>query len=254
MVVSENYPDILRYVFQLSLTARDLLQKVAKDASLSYTEVASRINDAMDGGEGLLDAVTALAEEKGLDPLKYRINSVKIVEELIRILQEDYTQTLMISAVLGQMVEAEGKDRFPIPAFFAFLELLSQVPQAPSDTISETSTEIEERTTRVIELTTTLVSVIVEWSQEGVTGVAEDCPESLKELARLVFRKTKLFQSGLWTCISCGQIADVKTTRALMCRECDEKIRRDSPPTPSAERWERNRTGYGRTERKNQLE
>ncbi len=254
MVVNEDYRDILRYVFQLNLTARDLLQRIAKDASLSYTEVANRINEAMNDGEGLIDAVTALAEEKGLDPRKYRINSVKIMEELIRILQEDYTQTLMISAVLGQMVEAEGRDRFPIPAFFAFLELLSQVPQAPSDTKSETSTEIEERTTRVIELTTTLVSVIVEWSQEGVTGVAEDCPESLKELARLVFRKTKLFQSGLWTCLSCGKMVDVKTTRALLCQECDDKIRRNSPPTHVPDRWELDRTGYGRTERKNQLE
>ncbi|MFW9799126.1 MAG: hypothetical protein ACFFD9_01705 [Candidatus Thorarchaeota archaeon] len=238
----------------MSLTARDLLHKVAKDASLSYTEVANRINDAMNGGEGLIDAVTALAEEKGLDPQEYRINSVKIVKELMRILQEDYTQTLMISAVLGQMVEAKGKDRFPVPAFFAFLELLSQVSQAPSDTKSETSTEIEERTTRVIELTTTLVSVIVEWSQEGVTGVAVDCPESLKELARLVFRKTKLLQSGLWTCLSCQKIVDVKTTHALMCQECDDKIRRDSPPTHTVERWELDRTGYGRTEKKNHLE
>jgi len=254
MVAIEEYPDSFRYVFQLSLTARDLLQKIAGDAGLSYDNVARRVNEAMKGGEGLIEAVEALVKENDLDARKYQINAVKIVDEISNILQEDYTQTLMMSAVLGQMVEAKGRDRFPVPAFFAFLEILAQAPRAPIDTKSETSKQIEEVTTRVIELTTTLVSVICEWSQEGVSGVAEECPEALKDLARLVFRKTKMLQSGLWTCISCGGIVNVKTTRALMCQDCEDDLRGDSTSPDDLVRWERDRTGYGRTKRKNQPE
>ncbi|MHA2140458.1 MAG: hypothetical protein ACXADF_10950 [Candidatus Thorarchaeota archaeon] len=237
----------------MSLTARDLLQKLAHDSGLPYKTVAKRINDAMARGEGLLQAVYALAKRHGLDSKKYRINSLKTMNEIQRILREDYTQTLMISAVLGQMVEAEGQDRFPAPAFFAFLEILSSVPEAPKDSKSETSTEIEELTTRVIELTTTLVSVICEWSQEGVVGVAADCPPELKELARLVFRKTMMLQSGLWACISCGKIVDVKSTRALMCEDCDIKIGDDPVKRADSSRYARDRTGYGQTSRSDEL-
>jgi predicted transcriptional regulator len=122
------------------------------------------------------------------------------------------------------------------------------VSDAPKDTKSETSTEIEEMTTRIIELMTTLVSLLCEWSEQGIVGVAEDCPESLREMARSVFRKTKLLQGGLWTCISCGNIVETRETRALMCKECDKKI---SSSRSIEERYEslggRNRTGYGRT-------
>ena len=201
----------------------------------------------MKEGEGLLKAVRDVAEEAGLDSRKYDIDALRNVEEIRRILTEDYTQTLMISAVLGQMVEANGKDRFPAPAFFAFLEILSSVPKAPRDTKTETSTEIEEKTTRVIELTTTLVSVICEWSKEGVVGVSVDCPSDLKELARLVFRKTMMLQSGLWSCISCGKIVDAKNTRALMCDDCDDRLRDDPISRFDTSQYTRNRTGYGRT-------
>jgi hypothetical protein len=202
----------------------------------------------MEKGKGLLESVREIAEENNLNPKKYKIDPVKVVAEAERILREDYTQTLMISAVLGQMVEARGKKRFPPPAFFAFIEMLSMVSDAPKDTKSETSIEIEERTTRIIELMTTLVSLLCEWSEQGVVGVAEDCPESLQEVARAVFRKTKLLQGGLWTCISCGNIVEARETRALMCMECDKKI---SSARSIEERFEslggRNRTSYGRT-------
>jgi len=180
--------------------------------------------------------------------LRKKTNSIQIVAETEKILREDYTQTLMISAVLGQMVEARGKKRFPPPAFFAFIEMLSMVSDVPRDTKSETSTEIEERATRVIELMTTLVSLICEWSEKGVIGVATDCPESLREVARAVFRKTKLLQGGLWTCISCGNIVEARETKALMCLDCDKKI---SSSRSIEDRFEslggRDRIGYGRT-------
>lgn len=198
-------------------------------------------------GMGLLESVKGIAGEHGLAETKYRIDAVKIVRETEKILREDYTQTLMISAVLGQMVEARGKERLPAPAFFAFIEMLSKIPDAPRDTKSESSTEIEDRTTRIIELMTTLVSVLCEWSEKGVVGVADDCPDSLRDMARVIFRKTKLLQGGLWTCISCGNIVNVKETRALMCPDCDSSISRSDIHQRFDQMAGRNRTGYGRT-------
>ncbi|MHA2178640.1 MAG: hypothetical protein ACXAAK_09860, partial [Candidatus Thorarchaeota archaeon] len=209
----------------MSLTARDLLQTLSNDIGLPYQTVAKRVNRLMGKGMGLIHAVRSIAEEKGLNK-NYRIDAEKIIKATEKILREDYTQTLMISAVLGQMVESKGKDRFPAPAFFAFIEMLSRISDARRDTKSESSTEIEERTTRVIELMTTLVSIICEWSEKGVIGIAEDCPESLRDMAKTIFRKTKLLQGGLWTCISCGNIVNTKETRALMCLDCDRNISR----------------------------
>ncbi len=231
----------------MSLTARELLHKVADDAGLTYQTVARRINRMMRKGSGLIESVHEIAVEHNLKPDKYRIDPVKIVSETEKILREDYTQTLMISAVLGQMVEAKGPDRFPSPAFFAFTEMLSQISDARRDTKSETSIEIEDRTTRIIELMTTLVSVLCEWSEQGVVGISQDCPDSLRVIARVIFRKTKLLQGGLWTCISCGNIVDVKETRALMCHECDIQL---SGSRSIEDRFEsfggRDRKGYGR--------
>ncbi|MFW9843896.1 MAG: hypothetical protein ACFFEV_04920 [Candidatus Thorarchaeota archaeon] len=231
----------------MSLTARELLQKLAEDAGLTYPIVARRVNRKMKKGSGLIESVREIAVENKLQPSKYKINPVKIVAETEKILREDYTQTLMISAVLGQMVEARGKERFPSPAFFAFTEMLSRIPDAPRDSKSETSIEIEEHTTRIIELMTTLVSVLCEWSEQGVVGVADDCPDSLRDVARVIFRKTKLLQGGLWTCISCGNIVEARETRGLMCLECDTKL---SGSGSIEDRYESlggtDRTGYGR--------
>ena len=232
----------------MSLTARELLHKVADDAGLTYQTVARRINRMMRKGSGLIESVHEIAVEHNLKPDKYRIDPVKIVSETEKILREDYTQTLMISAVLGQMVEAKGPDRFPPPAFFAFTEMLSQISDARRDTKSETSIEIEDRTTRIIELMTTLVSVLCEWSEQGVVGISQDCPDSLRDIARAIFRKTKLLQGGLWTCISCGNIVDAKETRALMCHECDIQL---SGSRNIEDRFEsfggRVRNGYGKS-------
>ncbi len=232
----------------LSLTARELIRKVANETSLSYKEVARLVNKAMGEGHSLLHSVKALAETQGLEPSKFTISSVKLVKEAKRILEEDYTQTLMISAVMAQMVESKGPDRLPIPAFFAFLELLLDVEEAPRDQKSETSREIDLHTTRMIELMTTLVSVVCDWSTKGISGVAKDCPSSLRRLAKAVFSKTKLFQNGIWTCVSCGKMVDVKDTRALMCTDCDvslsSEITRLRPSSPT-----RDRLGYGQTEK-----
>jgi len=201
----------------------------------------------MTKGMGLIESVRHIAKEQGLAETKYQINASKIVKEAEKILREDYTQTLMISAVLGQMVEARGRERFPAPAFFAFTEMLSKIPEPPRDSKSETSTEIEDRTTRIIELMTTLVSVLCEWSEKGVVGVADDCPDSLREMAKAVFRKTKLLQGGLWTCISCGEIVNVRDTKALMCANCDSSISRSDIHERFDQMAGRNRTSYGRT-------
>ena len=235
-------------MLRLSLTARELLHKLAEDAGLTYPTVARRVNRMMKKGRGLIESVKEIAVEHKLKPNKYKINPVKIVAETEKILREDYTQTLMISAVLGQMVEARGKERFPPPAFFAFTEMLSRISDAPRDVKSETSVEIEERTTRIIELMTTLVSVLCEWSEQGVVGVASDCPDTLRDVARAIFRKTKLLQGGLWTCISCGNIVEARETRALMCYDCDSKL---SGSRSIEDRYESlggsDRKGYGRS-------
>lgn len=234
-------------MLRLSRTARDLLQRLANDAGIPYPTIARKVNRMMAKGMGLLESVRNIAKEHGLKETKYRIDANKIVRETEKILREDYTQTLMISAVLGQMVEARGRERLPAPAFFAFIEMLSRIPDAPRDTKSESSTEIEDRTTRIIELMTTLVSVLCEWSEKGVAGVAATCPESLRDMARAIFRKTKLLQGGLWTCISCGDMVNVKETRALMCTTCDSSISRSDIHQRFNQMAGRDRTGYGRT-------
>jgi predicted transcriptional regulator len=228
------------------------LQELANDAGVTYPSIARKVNRMMTKGMGLIDSVRQIAKEHGLSETSYKINASKIVKEAEKILREDYTQTLMISAVLGQMVEARGRDRFPAPAFFAFTEILSRIPDAPRDTKSESSTEIEENTTRIIELMTTLVSVLCEWSEKGIIGVAEDCPESLRDMARVVFRKTKLLQGGLWTCISCGEIVNVRDTKALMCANCDKNISRSDIHGRFDHLAGKTRTGYGQTSSEDQ--
>ena len=66
-------------------------------------------------------------------------------------------------------------------------------------------------------------------------------------MARAVFRKTKRLQGGLWTCISCGNIVNVKETKALMCLDCDSSISRSDIHHRFDQMAGRDRTGYGRT-------
>ena len=86
------------------MTARDLLQQLSNDAGVPYQTIAKKVNRMMAKGMGLLESVRNIAGEQGLKAKKYRIDANKIVRETEKILREDYTQTLMISAVLGQMV------------------------------------------------------------------------------------------------------------------------------------------------------
>ncbi len=230
----------------LSLTARDLIHKLADKTPFSYKEIAKRVNQAMSKGSSLRDAIHVIVEENHLNSDDFQISPTAIVDEAKTILREDYTQTLMISAVMAQMVEAEGPERLPIPAFFAFMEILALVEEAPRDEKSESSDEIDKHTTRMIELMTTLVSVICVWSEEGIVGICKDCPQELKEVAQQIHWKTKMFQSGIWSCISCGNMVDFKETKALMCKDCDVsitgEIARLRPQSP-----ERDRVGYGQT-------
>ena len=87
------------------------MHKLADDAGLTYQTVAKRVNRMMRKGSGLIQSVQEIAVEHKLKPNKYKIDPVKIVAETEKILREDYTQTLMISAVLGQMVESRGQER-----------------------------------------------------------------------------------------------------------------------------------------------
>ncbi len=230
----------------MSLTARDIIHKLAESTSHSYSEIAARVNQLMVEGISLSDAIKSIANSENLDTQDYLISSESIVEEARTILMEDYTQTLMISAVMAQMVESEGNERLPVPAFFAFMEILSMVDDAPKDQKSETSDEIDKYTTRMIELMTTLVSVICSWSTTGITGIAKNCPKELREIAQQIHWKTKMFQSGIWSCISCGSMVDIKETKALLCKDCDFALSDElSRLHPSSS--ERERIGYGQT-------
>jgi hypothetical protein len=244
----QQQPAATGLLVHVSLTARDIIQKIAKELDYSYRDIALRVNEIMQEGVDIQAAIERITKEHKLDFKKFQLKPIAIANEIKRILQEDYTQTLMISAVLAQMVETKGREHLPIPAFFAFMEILSQVPNVLKDHVQEGSTEVDERTTRIIELLTTLVSVICDWSAEGLTGISPACPESLQGMARAIFRKNRMLQSGLWTCISCGKIVDVSTTHALMCSDCDSKISGDFIPREGRpERRERVREGYGKS-------
>lgn len=227
----------------VSPTARDLLLKITKATGMEYRDVAKRVNASMAKGDGFIESVHSLAAENGLNPEDFKLDPLQIVKEIRTILRQDYTQTLMISAVLGQLVESKQQDRFPPPAFFVYLEILSGINEAPRRLEHEPPQNVDESTTRIIELTTTLVSLICDWGEAGVVGVAKDCPEALRDTARSVFRKTKLLQSGMWACVSCGRIVDVADTHALLCNECNSDIASSASDGDVAEG---ERTSYGR--------
>ena len=230
----------------MSLTARDIIHKISNESSLDYQEVAERVNQAMQDGSTLIQAISSIVRQENLNPDDYQISALDIFHEAQSILMEDYTQTLMISAVIAQMVEGSDKSRFPIPAFFAFMEVLATVKDTPEDTISEESDQIDKHTTRLIELMTTLVSIICKWSSQGIVGVAQDCPPLLREIAQQIHWKTKMYQSGIWSCISCGKMVNIKDTRALLCKECDSSITNEIKRI-SFDSKDRERIGYGQT-------
>ncbi|MBD3406446.1 MAG: hypothetical protein GF411_10070 [Candidatus Lokiarchaeota archaeon] len=236
----------------MSLTARDLLHKLAKDTGIDYSILAKRVNSDIKKGKSFLDSIRIIASDKGLNPDRYLLDSRKIAIEVKAILQDDYSQTLMISAVLAQMVEARGKQHYPVPAFLAYLEILYSISENDFTIQSDPPEDIDGTTTRIIELTTSLVSLVCRWNDDGIVGIAKSCPDELRELAKAVYRKTRMLQNGLWTCISCGKIVMVSDTRALMCLECDGQFSDDSSLTTFHR--ERERVGYGRTERGDSIE
>ncbi|MHA1772421.1 MAG: hypothetical protein ACTSYL_11905 [Candidatus Thorarchaeota archaeon] len=233
----------------MSLTARELVQRIAKDAGCQYSDIAGRINKDMKAGKSLVVSVHHIAQECGLDPSKYKLDASRIASTIKQILREDYSQTLMISAVLAQMVESKGKNRLPPPAFFAFLEFLTETSETARRNNTEPPDHVDESTTLIIELATSLVSVICKWSKTGIEGVSDDCPAGLRDLAKVVVRKTKLYQAGMWTCLSCGKIVALRKTHALLCPECDARLSGDRPRvTDSISRRERHRVGYGQSQ------
>jgi hypothetical protein len=233
-------------VLAVSPTARDLLLKITKATGMEYRDVAKRVNASMAKGDGFIESVHTLAAESGLNPDDFKLDPLQIVREIRAILKQDYTQTLMISAVLGQLVESKDKERFPPPAFFVYLEILSGINEAPRSLEHEPPQNVDESTTRIIELTTTLVSLICDWNETGVVGIAKNCPESLRDTARSVFRRTKLLQSGMWACVSCGRIVDVATTHALLCSECNSEISSSGSEDLDDSIAGGERTSYGR--------
>jgi hypothetical protein len=232
-------------VENLDLTAREILHKLAQDSGMQYSKLASRINRELGEGTSFLQSIINIAIEYGLTPKDYQIKPIKIVGAIRSILREDYSQTLMISAVLSRMVDSESTHKIPVPAFIAFLEILAEISGDVRELKTESSMEIETKTTRIIELLTTLVSIICEWSKKGMVGIDSSCPLALHDLARSIFRKTKMYENGMWTCISCGKVVNLRDTHALMCQSCNEKKSKEQNE-PDIE--ERTRTSYGRNE------
>jgi hypothetical protein len=232
-------------VGKVDLTAREILYKLAHDSGLQYSELASRVNHELRKGISFSESIMNIAIENGLIPKKYQLDPTKIVEAIQHILREDYSQTLMISAVLSRMVHSESTNRLPVPAFLAFLEILAELPGDVRELEIESSDEIETKTTRVIELLTTLISIICEWSKEGMVGIATSSPPNLRDLARAIYRKTKMYENNLWTCISCGKVVNLQDTHALMCSSCNEGLPKEEIRTDPLKRI---RTGYGRNE------
>ncbi len=237
----------------MSLTARDIIHKIAQDAGKTYHDVAQRVNRAMEQGLSFMESVRRVSSEHGLDPSLYSLEPELVAQEIRRILETDYSQTLMISAVLAQLFESGGENRLPAPAFFAFLELLSETAKSNSDTAPHTQTtkDLEKWTTRVIELTTTLVSLVNTWSREGISGISADCPPALVKIAKSVYLRTKMYQNGMWSCISCGKLVNIRDTRGLLCIECDMSLYRDIIQDYDESMSGLDRVGYGRTRSEN---
>lgn len=239
-------------MFGLSLTAREILHRIAQDSGISYRVIAQRVNSDVQKGIPLLKSLHRVATENGLDPNKFTLNSEDIIKEIERIMTENYSQTLMISAVLARMVESKDRDRFPAPAFFAFLEIMSNIPDESMIRKKEPSEDVDDKTAAIIEMSTTLVSLICQWGKDGIIGIAPSLDDKTKSIAKSIYRKTKLLQSGMWVCLSCGEIVNVKETYALLCRKCNAALA--DATSSAAKRRERERTGYGRTKKGSLLE
>ena len=235
----------------MAVTARDLLRQVAEDCGCPYSEVVRSVNDRMGRGMGLLPSVREVALEHGLDPEKYTISPTALVREAEEILRSNYARALIISAVLAGMLERDGGDELPLPAFFAFVELLDETPQPEHHSGVPTAEDIESSVRRVIELMTTPVSVVCDWSTGGIEGVAESCPDEVVPLAKAVVRRTKLYQAGLWSCLACKRLVDLKDVRGLLCPECDASVGMTGPGhcLLPGEPPELDRLGYGHTRR-----
>ncbi len=242
-------------MFSLPNTARDLLQKIADETGIAYSELTNRVNAAMYQKRDFMESVRFVLKEEGLPLTEFRLKPEDVGREVESILNEDYSQTVMISAVLARMTVSENESSFPMPAFFAFIEFLSDIEETPADSKTETANEIEENTTRLIELLTTLVSLICSWSDGKITGVSKECPKSMKEIAKIVFRRDRLYRNGLWICISCGKIVNFDKTSGLMCEECSSGTGSSffNADIDRRQRFERTRKGYGKTKREDTL-
>jgi len=242
-------------VFNLPNTARALLEKIAEETDIPYSELANRVNIAMHQEGDFVEAIDFVLEQEGLPLNKYRLSPEAIAQEIDSVLNEDYSQTVMMSAVLARMAASDEESNFPMPAFFAFLEFLADIEEPPEDEKEESANEIEANTTRLIELLTTLVTLICSWSDGMIAGISKECPESLKETAKIIFRRDRLYRADLWICISCGKIVDFNKTSGLMCSQCSSGLGDSFLPSniDKDKRFERTRTGYGKTKREDLL-
>ncbi len=210
------------------LTARQLVQKLANEINIEYSDVLSLVQNKLKAGNDIVFTVQSIAKEHGVPVNDLYISPIDVYNEILKYLNYSMSQTLLISAVLGQMADTSAPPKIPHPAFFAFLEILKSA--SPSKKHSADEDNIDQIITQLIELLTTLVSLICKWDSKGIAGVSESCPASLKDIAKTVVRKTKLLEAGMWVCIRCESIVSIDSVKGLLCEKCASEIYSDDVP------------------------
>ncbi len=208
------------------LTARQLVQKLAQEIKLDYQNTLNLVQNKLKTGNDIVFTVKSIAKEHGISDKEFYISPIDVYNEILKYLNYSLSQTLLISAVLGQMADTSAPPKIPHPAFFAFLEILKNA--SPTKRRKSDEEHIDQIITELIELLTTLVSLICKWDENGIAGISEKCPPSLREIAKAVVRKTKLLEAGMWVCIRCESIVALNTVKGLLCEKCASEIYSES--------------------------
>ena len=59
----------------VSMTARDIIQKIAKELDFSYRDIALRVNEIMQEGVNIQAAIDKISEEHKLEPKKFQLDA-----------------------------------------------------------------------------------------------------------------------------------------------------------------------------------
>ncbi|MEM2141965.1 MAG: hypothetical protein QXQ81_01735, partial [Candidatus Thorarchaeota archaeon] len=121
-----------------------MIKRIAARTGISYEEIGLEVNSLIQSGASLEEAIKKVAVRLGLDPVEYGFDAEAIDAEMRSILGSGYAQTLMITAVLSQMVAPVGRGRLAVPAFLLFAEILSEVKDIPPETHVDIAQSVSE--------------------------------------------------------------------------------------------------------------